>query len=435
MKIWTLSIILMLLLTSGIGGARSSENIVYVIEIEGMITAGTALHVENGIEDAVDVGASAVLLQIDTPGGLVGATIDIIKAIDNSPIPVITYIPRGGIAASAGTYILLAGHVAAMSPGTTTGASMPVMADPAGAPGPADNKTISYMAGFMRGIAERRERPVDVAERFVTENLVLTASEALEADVIDVIADDVRGLLEKVDGMTTMVMGAETHLQTADAEIYVREEKIRDQIIDILSNPQVVFILLLVGIYGIIFGFSSPGTYVPEVIGAICLILALYGLGTFDVNMFGIILIIAAVILFIAEVLTPTHGILTVGGVVCLILGAFMLPQEPLLAEEWFRTFQLIVLGMAGTSVAFFIFGVGAVMKTRRKKPTTGIDELIEKTARAETDIDKEGKVKVRGEIWNARAENGAIKQGETVKIIRVEGLTLFVRKINKERE
>lgn len=431
MKKWALLIILMLFLTSGISGARPSENIVYVIEIEGMITAGTALHVESGIEDAVDMGASAVLLQINTPGGLVGATIDIVRAIGDSPIPVITYVPRGGISASAGTYILLAGHVAAMSPGTTTGASMPVMVDPAGTPGPAENKTILYMAAFMRGIAEERGRPVDVAERFVTENLVLTASEALEVDVIDVIADDVHGLLEKVDGMTVVVMGAETHLQTADAEIYVREKGIREQITDIISNPQVVFILLMVGIYGIIFGFSSPGTYVPEMIGAICLILALYGLGTFDVNMFGIILIIAAVILFVAEVFTPTYGVLTMGGVVCLILGAFMLPQEPLLAEEWFRTFQLIVLGMAGASAAFFIFGVGAVMKTRRKKPTTGIDGLIEKTARAVTDIDPEGKVKVMGEIWNAMAENGVIKQGDTVKIIRVEGLTLFVRKID----
>ena len=435
MKKWALSIILMLLLTSVISGAMPSDNMVYVIEIEGMITAGTALHVENGIEDAVDMGASAVVIQIDTPGGLVDATIDIVRTIDNSPIPVITYVPRGGIAASAGAYILLAGHVAAMSPGTTTGSSMPIMADPAGAPGPADNKTISYMSAVMRGIAEERGRPVDVAERFVTDNLALTASEALERGVIDVIAGDVHGLLEEVDGMTVMVMGAKTHLQTADAEISVREEDIRSQIINLLSNPQVVFILLLVGTYGIIFGFSSPGTYVPEMIGAICLILALYGLGTFDVDVFGIILIIAAVILFVAGVLTPTYGILMMGGVVCLILGAFMLPQEPLLSEEWFRTFQLIVLGMAGTSVAFFIFGVGAVMKTRRKKPTTGIDELIEKTARAVTDIDPEGKVTVRGEIWNARAENGTIKQGDTVKIICVDGLTLLVRKIEKEHD
>ncbi|MDI6902564.1 MAG: nodulation protein NfeD [Methanocellales archaeon] len=416
MKKCALLVILALLLTSCIAGASTEK--VYVIEIEGMVTAGTALHVENGIEDAARMGASAALIKLDTPGGLVSATLDIVRSIDNSPIQVITYVsPRGAIAASAGTYILLAGDVAAMSPGTTCGACMPVTSDPMGEPKPADEKTIKFLMAYIRSIAEEGGRPVDIAERFVTENLALTSSEALEKGIIDIIAEDVPDLLGKMD--------------MADAEIYTRERTLRDDVIDLLSNPQIAFILLLVGMYGIIFGFSSPGTYVPETIGAICLILALYGLGTFDVGVFGMTLIIAAVILFIAEALTPTYGILTLGGVICLILGALMLPQEPLLPEGWFRTFRLIVLGMAGASAAFFIFGVSAVIKTRRMKPTTGAEGLIGETCKAYSDIDPTGIVRIRGEIWSAESTDG-IKEGDIVEIVDRRGLTLIVRKVKK---
>lgn len=419
MREWTLLVVLMLLLSTLVTTSTESTDKVCVIEIHGMITAGTALHVESEIKDAARMGASAVLIKLDTPGGLVSATLDIVRSIDNSPIQVITYVsPKGAIAASAGTYILLAGHVAAMSPGTTCGACMPVTPDVTGEPRPADEKTIKFLTAHIRGIAEERGRPVDLAERFVTENLALTANEALEKGVVDVIADDVPDLLSRIG--------------LADAETYTREKSFRNKIADLLSNPQIAFILLLVGMYGLIFGFMSPGTYVPETIGAICLILALYGLGTFDVGVFGIILIIAAVILFIAEALTPTYGILTVSGVVCLVLGALMLLREPLLPIEWFRTFKLIVLGMAGVSAAFFGLGLRAVLRIQKRKATTGTEELIGKITKAETDIDPEGTIKVRGETWSAKTEGGAIKKGASIKIIGREGLTLIVEKIEE---
>ncbi len=419
MKKWVLLIFLTLLLTSSIAGAANEK--LYIIEIEGMVTAGTALRVENGIDEAARMGASAVLIRLDTPGGLVDATMDIVRSIDNSPIQVITYVsPEGAIAASAGTYILLSGDVAAMSPGTTCGACMPVTSDPLGETKPADEKTINFLTAYIRSIAEEEGRPVDIAERFVTENLAITSSEAMEKGVIDIIAEDVPDLLDQMD--------------LSGAEIYTQEGKLRDGVIDLLSNPQIAFMLLLVGIYGIMFGFMSPGTYVPETIGAICLILALYGLGTFDIGAFGIILIIAAVTLFIAEALTPTYGILTLGGVICLILGALMLPQEPLLSEGWFRTFRLVVIGMASASAAFFIFGVSAVVKTRKMKPTTGSEGLIGLTGKAYSKIGPTGIVKIKGEIWSVESTE-QIKKGEKVEVIDRRGLTLIVRKINVESD
>lgn len=419
MKTWVLLIFLTLLLTSSIAGAANEK--LYVIEIEGMVTAGTALRVENGIDEAARMGASAVLIRLDTPGGLVDATMDIVRSIDNSPVQVITYVsPEGAIAASAGTYILLSGDVAAMSPGTTCGACMPVTSDPMGETKPADEKTINFLTAYIRSIAEEEGRPVDIAERFVTENLAITSSEAMEKGVIDIIAEDVPDLLDQMD--------------MSGAEIYTQEEKLREGVIDLLSNPQIAFILLLVGIYGIMFGFMSPGTYVPETIGAICIILALYGLGTFDVGAFGVILIIAAVTLFIAEALTPTYGILTLGGAICLILGALMLPQEPLLSEGWFRTFRLVVIGMASASAAFFIFGVSAVVKTRKMKPTTGSEGLIGLTCKAYSKIDPTGTVKIKGEIWGAESTE-EITKGEKVEVVDRRGLTLIVRKINGESD
>ncbi|HIH37125.1 MAG TPA: nodulation protein NfeD [Methanocellales archaeon] len=417
MKKWFLLIFLTLLLTSSIASAATDK--LYVIEIEGMVTAGTALRVENGVKDASRIGASAILIKLDTPGGLVDATMDIVKSIDNSPIQVITYVsPEGAIAASAGTYILLSGDVAVMSSGTTCGACMPVTYDPMGETKPADNKTINFLTAYMKSIAEEKGRPVDIAERFVAENLAITSNEALEKGVVDMIAEDVPELLDQMN--------------MSGAEIYVQEGSLRDDVIDLLSNPQIAFILLLVGIYGIMFGFMSPGTYVPETIGAICLILALYGLGTFEIGVFGIILIIAAVTLFIAEMLTPTYGILTFGGVICLILGALMLPQEPLLSEEWFRTFRLIVIGIAIASAAFFIFGISAVIRTRRTKPTTGSEGLIGLTCEAYSDIDPVGIVKIKGEIWRAESKD-RIKKGEKAKIVERRGLTLILGKVNGE--
>ena len=416
------------------GGEVEGKNVIYVLKIEGTITEGTSLDVVEGLREAEEIDAEAVLVELDTPGGLVDSTLKITKAILNSEVPVITYVtPKGAIAASAGSFILVSGNIAAMAPGTTTGAAMPVEIGMEGRK-PADEKTIKFYAGHVESIAASRGRNATQAKRFVTENDVLNENTALERGIIDLIAEDETELLNKVDGMTVKIGTENRTLATKNASLYIKEKSVRSYLLETLSNPQIAFILLMVGMYGLIFGFMSPGTYVPEMIGAICLILSLYGMGLFEVNMFGVLLIIIAVILFIAEALTPTFGILTTGGAVCLIIGALILPKEPFLftpQSDWFEGFLLTIIGVAVASAVFFFFAVGAVLKVRKRRAKVGAEELIGKITKAETEINEEGgTIKIEGEIWNARTVEGeGIKEGEKVEIIDREGLTLIVKR------
>ncbi len=429
--------ILFAFVANGGGEVKGDKNVIYVLKIEGTIKEGTSLDVAEGLKEAEEIGAEAVLVELDTPGGLVDSMLKITKAILNSKVPVITYVtPKGAIAASAGSFILASGNIAAMSPGTTTGAAMPVEIGMEGRKA-ADEKTIKFFAGHMESIAASRGRNATQAKRFVTENDVLIETAALERGIIDLIAINETELLNKVDGKTVKIGTENRTLATKNASLYKKEKSVRSSLLEVLSNPQIAFILLMVGIYGLIFGFMSPGTYVPEMIGAICLILSLYGMGHFDVNMFGGLLIIIAVILFIAEALTPTFGILTTGVAVCLIIGALLLPKEPFLfspQSDWFEGFLLTIIGITVASAVFFGFAVGAVLKARRRKAKVGGEELIGKITKAETDIDEEGgTIKIRGEIWNARTLAGeSIKEGGKVEIVDREGLTLIVKRKSK---
>ncbi|HDS45386.1 MAG TPA: nodulation protein NfeD [Methanomicrobia archaeon] len=415
-------------------GAASDDHVIYVIRIEGTISEGTVLDIIEGLQEAEQLGAEAVLIELDTPGGLVSSTLKITEAILNLDVPVITYVaPRGAIAASAGAFILVSGNIAAMAPGTTTGAAMPVEIGIEGRQA-ADNKTINFFAGHIESIAASRGRNATQAKRFVTDNDALNENLALERGIIELIANDETDLLAKLDGMNVTIAGENQTLATKDAIIHRKERTIRSTLLETLSDPQIAVILLLVGIYGLIFGFMSPGTYVPEMIGAICLILALYGIGLFEVNVFGVLLIIVAVLLFIAEALTPTFGILTTGGAVCLIIGALILPKEPFLVSPesgWFEGFVLTVLGVAIASALFFFFAVGAVLKSRKRRAQVGAEELIGRVTKAESTITEDkGTVKLRGEIWNARAAAGeTIPEGVKVAIVDRDGLTLLVKR------
>ncbi|MDY6930670.1 MAG: nodulation protein NfeD [Halobacteriota archaeon] len=419
-----ISLVLSILFNIPVSAAQSS---VYLIEIEGTISMGTSMDVREGLREAIEMGANAVLIELDTPGGLVDAMDEITQEIENSPIPVITYVPKGAKSFSAGSFILLSGHVAAMAPGTPTGAATPISMGMTGEATPVENKTVNAYAAMMRGIALRRGRDAETAELFVTKGISLTAEEALEKGVIDLISTSREDLLEKTNGMTVEVQNEEIILSTKDAEVIAQEVTIRSEIVNYFGNPQIAFILLMVGIYGIIFGFMAPGTYVPETIGVICLVLALYGIGFFEVNVFGMVLIIVAMLMFVGETLTPTFGILTLGGIVCLIIGAFMFPVEPFLSRGWFESFRILVYTISVSSAIFFIFALTAVVKIRRQRSTTGTDELLEMVGIAESDISPEGKVKVRGEIWNAITRGEEIREGEKVKVLDRDGLTLIV--------
>lgn len=411
--------------------ATADGNEVCVVKISGMVTEGTTLEVVEGIREAELRGYEAVLVEINTPGGLVDATLKVTEAILNAQVPVITYVaPSGAIAASAGTFILLSGSVAAMSPGTTVGAAMPVTMTFEGVEA-ADEKTVKFFAGHIESIARSRGRNETQARLFVTENAVLGEDEALRNGVIDLIAKDERELLDKIDGWEVKTAAGTTTLSTKNATLIFRKRGAKAWLLQVLSDPLIAFILFLVGIYGLAFGFMTPG-YGAEVVGAICLVLALYGMGMFDVNVFAAILIVVAVILFVAEALTPTFGVLTAGGIICLILGALFLPSEPFLikAPSWLTEFKYTVIAVAVASAAFFVFALGAVLKARRRKVAVGVEELIGSVTKAETDINEDGGfVKVRGELWKARSKKGSIRKGERVKIVDREGLTVIVER------
>ena len=432
-----LSIVCALVAPNG-GAVDNNGKVIYVIKVEGTITEGTALDIEEGLSEAEELGAEAVLIELDTPGGLVSSTLKITEEILNLDVPVITYVaPKGAIAASAGSFILISGNIAAMAPGTTTGAAMPVEIGVEGRQA-ADNKTINFFAGHVESIAASRGRNATQAKRFVTDNDALNENLALERGIIDLIAEDETELLNKVDGMTVKIGRDNRTLATKNAQLHLKEKTIRSSVLEILSDPQIAVILLLVGIYGLIFGFMAPGTYVPEMIGAICLILALYGLGLFEVNVFGVLLILIAILLFIAEALTPTFGILTTGGAVCMIIGALILPKEPFLFSPhsgWFEGFLLTIIGIAAASAVFFFFAIGAVLKARKRRAKVGAEELIGKVTKAESEIDEDkGTIKLQGEIWNARALAGEqIPKGEKVEVIDREGLTLIVKRKARE--
>ncbi|MBA1342416.1 MAG: Membrane-bound protease [ANME-2 cluster archaeon] len=405
----------------------ASEPVIYVIEVDDMITAGTEMEIARGIDHATDIGAAAVLIEINTPGGLVDSMEGIVSDIERSEVPVITFVPQGERAFSAGAFILLSGHIAAMAPGTATGAATPIAITPTGTT-PVENKTVNAYAARMRGIAENRNRSTEVAEKFVTEGLSLTAEEALEQDVIDVVASGRHDLAAAIDNRTVNVSRESVTLRTKGAIFITQEPQFAASIVALLSNPQIAFVLFLIGIYGIIYGLKAPGTYVPEMVGAIAIILALYGMGMFSVSTFGVLLIVAGIILLIAEVLTPTFGVLTIGGAICLVLGAIMFPQEPFMPAEWISDFRQTVFALVILSVVIIVAGLGFVMKTRLTKPTTGRDELIGEVVRAETDIAPVGTVHIHGEIWRASATE-PVRRGEDVVIQDVDGLTLVVEK------
>ncbi|MGM0421119.1 MAG: NfeD family protein [Bacillota bacterium] len=402
-----------------------------VVKVEGTVTTGTARMLKKSLEEAERENFNFLLVELDTPGGLLDPTLEIMSAFLEAPIPIITYVsPAGAISASAGSFILLAGHKAAMTPGTSTGAAMPVEFSPTGSQGSAGEKTINFIAGHIRSVARERGRNEEVASKFVTENLTLTASEALEEGIVDSISRNHTQLLNDLDGQTVMIKGRETTLDSAGAELIEREMSILERIVNFIGNPQVTFLLLLLGIYGIIIGFSSPGTFIPEVGGAIALILALFGLGIIEVDYIGILLIGAGIFFLIVELFTPTFGIFTTIGVVLLVLGGFIFPGEPLMPPEWFANFRMLVLGVAVMSVLFILVALKKILNLTDLEIKSGDNRFKDKTGIVVETLNPEGQIKIEGEIWKAKIEGQEVKPGEKVKVINREGMTLLVKRL-----
>ena len=407
-----------------------------VIRVEGTITSGTTRMLRNGLQQAEAEGYDFLLVEINSPGGLLNPTIDIMSIFLESRLPIITYVsPSGAISASAGSFILLSGHVAAMTPGTSTGAAMPVQFTPVGDRGAADEKTINFVAGHIRTVARERERNEEIAAKFVTENLTLTADEALEEGVIDLISRDRESLLTTLHGETVKIRGEEEQLNTADAELTLMEMDIWERIENFLGNPQISFLLLLIGIYGLIIGFSNPGTVIPEVGGAIALLLALLGLGIIEIDYLGLLMIVGGIVFLIVELFTPTFGIFTTIGVVLLVLGGFIFPGEPLMPPEWFANFRMLVLGVAAMSALFILVALKKILNISKSEIRHGDSRFKNKEARVVSSLNPEGQIKFEGEIWKARIESGTAESGETVRIISREGMVFLVESSDKSEE
>jgi membrane-bound serine protease (ClpP class) len=432
-----LTVVLIALIFSGaLAGSykAQSDNLVMTINIEGTITAGTANQVRRGIETAQNRNAEALLILMDTPGGLVDATLNIVQSILNSPVPVVVYVyPQGAIAASAGTFILVSSNVAVMSPGTTIGAAMPVTISPGeGGSTAADDKTINFLAGHIKSIARDRERPADIAEKFVTENLTLDSTEALDVGIVDFISGTLPGLLEDIDGFETVAGGENIILQTAGAEIENIEMSLIDKITSLISDPQVAFLLILLGIYGLIIGFGAPETFFPEVLGAISLVLGLYGLGTFEVNVFAALLIILGIVLFVAEAFTPTFGVLAIGGIISMVLGIMFLPVEPLMPVEWISRFRFFGIGIGIASAGVMVVILRGIIKLKRSKVVMGNEEFNTQAALVVKELNPVGMIKVKGEIWQAVSKSGEnIPEGSEVVISGRDGMKILVERID----
>jgi membrane-bound serine protease (ClpP class) len=401
-----------------------------VLEIEGPVTPVMLSYIERGIRVAQDDGAEAMIIKLDTPGGQVDLMGEIVSVLLEARVPTVVYVyPQGAYAASAGTLITLAAHVAAMAPNTTIGAASPVGSEGQDLGETMEAKLKEDLKAQARTLAQRRgEEAVDWAESAVEEAKAATATEALEMGVIDFVADDLDDLMAQMDGFQVQVGSRDVTLHTAGAAVQQVPMSFIEQFLHIITNPTIAFILLTIGVNAILFELSSPGGYAAGIIGAICLLLAFYALGVLPVNYTGLILIALAFVLFVVDIKAPTHGVLTLGGIISLVAGALLLFNSPLLHVS-----LSAVISVAVVTGLFFAFAIAKVAQAQRKAAVTGIEGLIGALAQARTALDPRGTVFLRGELWDATAIDDPIAEGERVQVMAVDGFTLHVQRARPE--
>ncbi|MGM0652320.1 MAG: NfeD family protein [Bacillota bacterium] len=414
--------------------AQEEQKPVHVVALDGAITAGQNNYLQRQMQKALDSDSQLFLLVMNTPGGLVDATLEINELFLNAPIPVAVLVaPSGAIAASAGAFIIVASDIAAMAPGTTVGAAMPVAISPEGT-SEADEKTITFYASHLRSVAREKGRPEDIAEKFVTENLTLDAREALDEGVIEYLAANTEEFLNTIDGTTVVKQGQTYNLKTENAPLNRDDMTIRERLQNWVSDPQISFMILMLGVLGIYFGLSAPGTIVPEVGGVILLVLGIYGIGLFDTNTTGVVLLLLGIGLIAAEILSSGFGVLGIGGSASLVAGAVLLPTEPLMARDWYGTFLVTVVGTVLGLVVIIIFVAQRIIHSR-KTYTTGSSYFNPPEKGVVTaKIDPVGMIKSRGELWRAQSEDGsAITEGTEVEVVKAETLTLWVKPLQED--
>lgn len=413
---------------------------IWLVDVDGAIGPATADHMVRGLEQAQASGAELVILRIDTPGGLDGAMRDMIKAILASTVPVVSYVsPRGARAASAGTYILYASHIAAMAPATNLGAATPVQIgaptlptapDPAAAPddkatSAMENKIINDAVAYIEGLAQLRGRNAQWAIKAVREGASLPADQALALGVIDIVARDMQALLAQLDGRSVAVDGHSVVLHTSDSTVYYHPIDWRSEFLSVITNPNVAYLLMMAGIYGLLLEFYNPGMAIPGVLGGICLLLALYALQVLPVSYAGLGLIALGICLMTAEAFVPSFGILGLGGIVAFVFGSIMLMDTELPA---YQVALPIIIAVATFSGALLVFGLAVLMKARKQVLVTGLQHLVGATAIVESVHNNTTMVRLDGELWQVNSTE-PLQLRDKVSITAADGVVLDVKK------
>jgi len=406
-----------------VGLSKGGE--VRIIELEGPINPGAAAFLTRGLEDAQKGGAQLIVIRLDTPGGLVPSMRTMVKGIMNSTVPVVVYVaPKGAGAASAGVMITVSAHVAAMAPGTNIGAAHPVGAGGKDIDKDMSEKVVNDMASYGRGIAQDKGKNADWVEKAIRESVSITAEEAVEKKVVDLVAADIDELLKLLDGREIDLKQGKVTLKTKDLEKTYYEPGFRDAVLRVISDPNIAYILMMIGLAGLYFELAHPGAVFPGVIGGISLILAFYSFQTLPVNYAGLLLIALAVIFFIAEIKVASYGVLSLGGIVSLTLGSIMLFEDVGVSLRLMAPTIVLIGG-------FFVIVSTLAFRAYHSKPQSGIEGLVGEVGVVKKPLDPEGLVFVHGEYWRA-VSGEKLEPGEMVVVEEVTGLLLKVRKASK---
>lgn len=424
-----LRVALALLLASAallfIAGPASAAQSVSLIELDSAITPVTVRLLASAIDRAQAEGSQALIVQLNTPGGLERSMRSMVQSILGSPIPVIVYVAPGGArAASAGVFITMAAHVAAMAPATNIGAAHPVAVGGGG-----DKEMIKKVendaAAFARTIATERGRNAEWAEQAVRSSVSATEREAVKLKIVDLVAESVADLLARIDGRTVKTTRGQVTLATKDALVKVIEVRFRDRFLALISDPNIAYLLMMAGMLGIFFELSNPGAILPGVIGGICLILAFYAFQSLPVNWAGLLLILFGVVLLIAEIKVVSHGVLAIGGVVAMLLGSLMLYDTP--ETTGIRLSWYVMIPTVGATAALVFFAVSMGIRALYRPSVTGESAMVGRLGVARSALAPEGQVMIDGELWRALSQDGAVAAGESVKVAAIDGLTLKV--------
>jgi membrane-bound serine protease (ClpP class) len=405
---------------------NSKAQSVISITIDGSINPASASFIHKAIAKAQVENAECLIIHLNTPGGLLKSTRVIVSDILNSKIPVIVYISPGGAhAGSAGVFLTMAAHIAVMAPGTNIGAAHPVsVLNPLDSV--MNDKATNDAAAFIRTIAEKRKRNLEWAEDAVRNSVSITEDEALAKHVVDLIAENDRDLLEKLEGKKIGSGATAKILSTKNASVLPYQMTLLDKFLDLISDPNIAYILMMLGFYGLIFELYSPGAIFPGIVGVICLILAFYAMHSLPINYAGLALIIFGIILLLLEIKIISHGMLAIGGIFSLVLGSVFLFQTGS-ALEFIKVSWSVILSTTGISALFFLFVISMGLKAQRLRPISGIEGIIGTEGETITKLNPSGTIAIHGEMWNAESVTGEIDKNQKIKVVGIKDLKLYV--------